>query len=261
LRYAVLADVHANLEALEAVLAAIAEEGVDRIVCAGDLVGYHADPEACVALLREAGAVCIAGNHDRVAAGVAEPTRFGTVARDAIAWTRAHLSPESRAFLASLPLHRVVDQRFLMFHGSLHPTPNADLHLSRDARVARSIQALREGSFSVTLAFFGHTHRAVAHEARGAGFRSREVPAVELDGEAYLINPGSVGQPRDGDPRAAYAIYDAERRLVRFRRVPFDREATMAKAANAGLLAPSGRLARLRAALGLDGRRSPRRLS
>jgi predicted phosphodiesterase len=251
LRYAVLADVHANLEALEAVLAAIASEGADRIVCAGDVVGYHADPEACVARLREAGVVCIAGNHDRVAAGIADASRFGAVARDAIAWTCAHLSPESKSFLASLPLHLVVDQRFLMFHGSLHPTPNADLHLSRDTRVARSIQALREGAFPVKLAFFGHTHRAVAHEARGAGFRSREVPTVQLFSDAtYLINPGSVGQPRDGDPRAAYALYDAERGLVRFRRVPFDREATLAKAAHAGLLAPSGAFARLRAALG-----------
>jgi predicted phosphodiesterase len=250
-RYAVLADIHANIEALDAVLDAVRAEGVDRIVCAGDLVGYHADPDPCVTRLREAGAVCIAGNHDRVAAGVARPTHFGAAARDAILWTSAHLSAESRAFLAALPLFCVVDRKFLMVHGSLHPTPNADLHLSRDARVARSIQTLREGPWTVGIAFFGHTHRAVVHEARGAGFRSREDPTVQLDPDAaYLINPGSVGQPRDGDPRAAFAIFDAEQGRVELRRVSFDREACLGKAARAGLLPARGPIARLYAALG-----------
>ena len=145
MRYAVLADVHANLEALEAALAAASAEGAERVICAGDIVGYHADPEACVERLRAASAVCVAGNHDRVAAGLAGPEGFGPAARRAALWTRARLSPASRAFLASLPLARVVDGRFLVVHGALHPAPNADLHLSSDARVARSIQALQDG--------------------------------------------------------------------------------------------------------------------
>jgi predicted phosphodiesterase len=235
-RYAVLADVHANLEALDAVLAAARAEGADRIVCAGDLVGYHADPDACVAKLRAASAVCVAGNHDRVAAGLAEPVEFGAAARRAVLWTRGALAPETRAFLAALPIHRVVDGRFLLVHGALHPAPNADLHLSSHARVARSIQALRDGPW--TLAFFGHTHRAVAHEARAGAWRSHEGPMVELcAGARYLINPGSVGQPRDGDPRAAFALFDAEAGVVRFHRVPFDREACRDKTARAGLSA------------------------
>jgi predicted phosphodiesterase len=249
-RYAVLADVHANLEALDAVLAAAAVEGAERLVCAGDLVGYHADPEACVERLRAAGVVCVAGNHDRAAAGVAEPVHFGAEARRAVLWTRERLSPASRAFLAGLPLHRVVDGRFLLFHGALHPVPNADLHLSRDARVARSIQALRDGPWGVGLAFFGHTHRAVAHEASDGAFRSSEGPVVELSGDGrHLVNPGSVGQPRDGDfSRAAFAIFDASDRggVVRFLRVPFDASACLAKAERAGLLhRGGGRLARI----------------
>ncbi len=256
MRYAVLADVHANLEALEAVLAAAAAEGATRIVCAGDLVGYHADPDACVEMLRAASAICIAGNHDRVAAGLAEPTRFGAAARRAALWTRARLSPRSRAFLLALPGHRLVDGRFLLFHGALHPTPNADLHLNRDGRVARSIQALRDGPWPVSLAFFGHTHRSAVHEARDDTRRSWEGPMMKLaEGARYLVNPGSVGQPRDGDPRAAFALFDTEpgRGVLRFVRVPFDLDACLAKAGRAGLLDPEprapGGFSRLLAAL------------
>jgi len=235
-RYAILSDVHANLEALTAVLDDVRAEGAPPIVCLGDLVGYHADPEACVDLLRAHGAVAVAGNHDRVAAGLAEPDGFGDAARRAILWTRARLSPEARAFLALLPLSRVVDGRFLLFHGALHPAPNADLHLSRAARVRRSIQALEDGPWGVRLAFFGHTHRGVVHEARGGAVRSIEGQTMELTaGLTYLVNPGSVGQPRDGDPRAAYVIFDAGLGLLRFRRVPFDRDACLAKVARAGL--------------------------
>ncbi len=257
MRYAVIADVHSNLEALRAVLHAAREEGAARVVCAGDLVGYHADPDACVALLRERGVVCVAGNHDRVAAGIAEPDLFGAVARRAVLWTRARISAETRAFLAGLPLTTVVDDRFLLFHGALHPAPNADLHLNRDDRVARSIQAFGEGSWGVRVAFFGHTHRRVVHERRGGVRRTREDQVVELSaGAHYLVNPGSVGQPRDGDPRAAFAVFDGDTYVVRFFRAPFDREAALAKAAREGLCDPlprrglAGLVARGLAALG-----------
>lgn len=254
MRYAILSDVHANLEALTAVLADLRAEGAARVVCLGDFVGYHADPEACVALLRAHDAVAIAGNHDRVAAGLAEPEEFTDVARRAILWTRARLSSETRAFLAGLPLTRVVDGRFLLFHGALHPVPNTDLHLSRAARVRRSIEALVDGPWGVRLAFFGHTHRGVVHEAHRGTVRSIEGQTMLLTaGLTYLVNPGSVGQPRDGDPRAAYLIFDAGAGLLRFRRVPFDRDACLAKVARAGLAAapptPPSRLGRGLAAL------------
>jgi len=244
-RYAVLADVHSNLEALDAVLGAARAAGADRIVCAGDVVGYHADPNAVIARLREVSAVCVAGNHDRVAAGLCEPTRFGSVARRAVLWTRAHLSPESRTFLAGLPLHTVVDGRFLLFHGALTPAPDPDLHMSSDAKISRSIQALRDGPWQVRVAFFGHTHRRAVHEAHRGAWRSREASMIELySGAHYLINPGSVGQPRDGDPRAAFGVLDvgpggaegSEHNVVRFHRVAFDTAAAMTKAARAGLL-------------------------
>jgi diadenosine tetraphosphatase ApaH/serine/threonine PP2A family protein phosphatase len=243
LRYAVLADVHANLEALDAVLDAARAAGAERVVCAGDLVGYHADPDAVIARLRAASALCVAGNHDRVAAGLAEPTRFGPVARRAVLWTRGRLSPESRAFLAALPLHALVDDRFLLFHGALNPGPDPDLHLSSHARVARSIQALRDGPWPVRLAFFGHTHRGVVHESHEAGgWCSKEGPMISLsEGACYLVNPGSVGQPRDGDARASFTVLDTEARSIRFFRVPFDVGACLAKAVREGLIAADPR--------------------
>jgi predicted phosphodiesterase len=249
LRYAVVSDVHASLEALRAVLDAARDEGARRVVCAGDLVGYHADPDESIELLRRHDALSIAGNHDRVAAGLAEPEGFGAAARRAIAWTRGRLSPEGRAYLARLPISLTVDRGFLLFHGALHPVPNVELHLSNDARIARSIQALQRGPWGVRLAFFGHTHRGAVHEARGRAWRSLEGPMIELvAGRYYLVNPGSVGQPRDGDPRASFLVYDDEAETLRFHRVPFDRSACLAKAEREGLLPrPTGPLALLSA--------------
>lgn len=258
--YAVVSDLHASVEALEAVLADARAQGAGRVVCLGDLVGYHADPEPTIALLRAHDAVVVAGNHDRAAAGLTAPDDFAPLARRAILWTRARLSPGSRAYLAALPLARVVDGRFLIVHGALHPAPNADLHLSSAARVRRSIQALERGPWGVRLAFFGHTHRSAVHVGGGAEAGPREGFAMALAaGSIHLVNPGSVGQPRDGDPRAAYALFDAGRGELRLRRVPFDRQACLAKAAAAGLLdpAPAGLLRRLGASLQALSRRRP----
>lgn len=258
MKYALLSDIHASLEALRAVLDDACAEGARRFLCTGDLVGYHAEPDACIELLRAHDPVCVAGNHDRVAAGLADPANFGEQARRAILWTRARLSDAGRAYLAALPLTSVVDDRLLLFHGALHPVPNVDLHLSSTERVRRSIQALRDGPWGVRLAFFGHTHRGVVHQARGALMSSAEADTMELTtGAHYLVNPGSVGQPRDGDPRASYLLFDSDASLLRFRRVPFDVDATLAKTARAGLPLPNaepvGRLARF---LSLLARRS-----
>jgi diadenosine tetraphosphatase ApaH/serine/threonine PP2A family protein phosphatase len=142
-----------------------------------------------------------------------------------------------------LPLTAVVEGRFLLFHGALHPVPNADLHLSSAARVRRSIQALREGRWGVRLGFFGHTHRRAVHAWRGGAVTALEGETVQLSAGSYhLVNPGSVGQPRDGDLRASYAIFDADTLVLAFRRVPYDRDACLAKAARQGLVPdPAGR--------------------
>jgi diadenosine tetraphosphatase ApaH/serine/threonine PP2A family protein phosphatase len=222
-KYALVADVHANLEALTAVLDHISRDGVDRVVCLGDIVGYNASPNACVETLRALGTVSIAGNHDRAAVGAKSTERFGRSARRALEWTRPRLTEENRDYLAALPSHLLVDDRFFVVHGALHPEPNDELHLSSDARVARSLEELVTGRFGSNLCFFGHSHLPVIYELRkGRMRRLGDSDAVLLPDGHYLVNPGSVGQSRDGDWRAAYALFDTERSRVELRRVPYD---------------------------------------
>lgn len=241
--YAVISDLHANLEALRAVLGAIDHGPADTIVCLGDIVGYNANPNECVELLRRSGARSIVGNHDRAAIGVKDASDFGTLGRRAIRWTRSVLTGESARFLASLPTELSVDGRFFAVHGALHPEPNDDLHLSTEARVTKSLHALATGRFGSNVCFFGHTHRAVVWELRRGQVRCHTGSELELLPHAhYLINPGSVGQPRDGDQRAAYALYDAERRSVRFCRVTYDFEAAESRTRAMGLLDEPPRL-------------------
>jgi predicted phosphodiesterase len=237
MKYAVLSDVHANLEALDAVLAAARAAGVDRVVCLGDLTGYHADPNACIDRLREEGVLCVAGNHDRVATGAEDAVHFTGTARRAILWTRGQLTRERRRFLAGLPLTSVVDGQILLFHAALHPVVNTSVYLTTRERVARTFEVfLRSG---LRLAFFGHTHHPLAYARRDGALRVHTAPDLPLDpGAYYLVNPGSVGQSRDADPRASFLLADTERRSVRFCRVEYDRAACMAKAARAGLLDP-----------------------
>jgi predicted phosphodiesterase len=248
LKIAIISDVHASTEALSAVLAAIDAEGVDHLVCLGDIVGYHAEPDACVERLVARGATCVAGNHDRVAAGLAEPTRFGRSARHAILWTRAQIRAETTLALARLPLYALVDGAFVAFHGSLHPTPDPERYLRSEREVKKTFAALSRGGFGVDVGFFGHTHQGVIyalcreristlsgplHVGQGPSCAG---PAVRLaPGTRYLINPGSVGQPRDGDPRASFVIWDGARRSVRFHRVAYDVRGCLAKAERAGL--------------------------
>jgi len=237
MRYAVLSDVHANLEALTAVLRRLNMLAVDRIVCLGDIVGYHADPRACLELLRASGAHLIAGNHDRAATGKKDPSDFGFAARRAVLWTQGKLEEADRRFLDGLPVFDHLDG-FAIVHAALHPEPNEDLHLSTRSRVDRSLAALASGRFDARVCFFGHTHRPVAHELRDNRYVShsadRIVPLAP-DG-VYLVNPGSVGQPRDGDQRAAFLVYDTRAQTIAFHRVAYDRAACLRKARSAGLL-------------------------
>lgn len=236
MRYAVISDLHANLDALERVFANIDHDRVERVVCLGDLVGYNARPNECVELVRRRRVRCLAGNHDRAAIGVKDPASFGAGARRAIEWTRSALSAEHRDFLRTLPTHELVDGRFFAVHGALHPEPNDDLHLSNDVRVQKSFDELVTGRFGAKLCFFGHTHRPVAYEhARGA-FRRLRDGVVDLHPDAhYLINPGSVGQPRDGDPRAAYVVFDSREMTVELRRVEYDVAKNLEHTRRAGL--------------------------
>jgi len=221
-KYAIITDVHANIEALSAVLAQIDRERIDEVVCLGDIVGYNASPNECVELIRRRGIRSIAGNHDRAATGDLDTGRFGSTARSAVEWTRARLRPENREFLRGLPRHLLIDGRFFAVHAALHPEPNDELHLSNDARVEASFRQLETGRFASRLCFFGHTHRPVIYE-HGRGTRRVEGASVTLLPDAcYLVNPGSVGQPRGHDLRAGFAVFDALRGAIELRLVAYD---------------------------------------
>ncbi|MEA1871324.1 MAG: metallophosphoesterase family protein [Candidatus Bipolaricaulota bacterium] len=229
-RIGLLSDIHGNLPALDAVLAALAKETIDRIVCCGDIVGYGPWPGEVVARLREVDVRCVQGNHDAATADMLPLDYFNVAARAVIEWTQTVLPPEKIVYLRDLP-QTLVEDRFVVMHGSLRGPLWEYL---RDAFVAEETFSLLDRPFG----FFGHSH------VQG-GFVDLDGRVIALDhatgqidllpAERYLINPGSVGQPRDGDPRAAYAIIDFAERKAFFKRVPYDIQATMQGILRAGL--------------------------
>ncbi len=232
MRIAVIADIHANSEALQAVLGRIAELAVDEIVCLGDIVGYNANPNECVDTIRNAKIVSVLGNHDACASGLEEPYRFNALARFAVYWTREHLTEENRLFLLNLPREKSVHDFFLI-HGSIHDT-NRYLLTQEDAVDNFHLLAGLPGG--PMLGFFGHTHVATAfidHHGRISSDLSSE---LSLSSEKrYLINPGSVGQPRDGDPRASFLVYDHDDRTALSLRVEYDIKTCQDSIERAGL--------------------------
>jgi diadenosine tetraphosphatase ApaH/serine/threonine PP2A family protein phosphatase len=234
MRYFVISDIHANLEALETVLALSRDVVFDRMLLLGDLVGYGADPNAVVERVRaiEPFAV-IRGNHDKVGSGVERADGFNAVARSAIRWTYDTLTPENREWLAALPAGPVViDDLIEICHG----TP-----FDEDAYVFDDLDALRAmNAADRRLCLFGHTHVQVGYrlwkeELSIVTPDDPQSSVVKLAEGQYLLNPGSVGQPRDGDPRAAYAIIDTDTMELDLLRVEYPVERAQARIMEEGL--------------------------
>jgi predicted phosphodiesterase len=237
MKYAIISDLHSNFEALTAVLNKIDEIKVDKILCLGDLVGYHANPNECVEVIRNRKIETIAGNHDRAAIKAMEPVDFTPGARKAIYWTRQKLTPETIDFIAKLPASLTIGQRLMLTHGAVHPVPNENVRLNSDAAVAQSFDALQRNFNSVSVCFYGHTHIPVAFEMKNGEISKLTEKIVRLNSDSlYLINPGSVAQPRDGDPRSSFIVYDVENSTVQFYRVAYDRETCLKKTGQAGLI-------------------------
>ena len=238
MRYLILSDIHSNLEALEAVLRAAPRDQFDRVILLGDIVGYGADPNAVVDRVRElAPDVIVRGNHDKVAAGLESSEGFNTIARRAAEWTASALTRANREYLAALPAGPLeVGTELEICHGAPY---------DEDAYIINERYAIRALRFAVRpLCLFGHTHFPLA--LRGDGDRFELIGrGPHLDGcipivesSKYLINPGSVGQPRDGDPRAAYALFDDMTRQMCLYRVQYPLIQAQAKVIAAGLPEP-----------------------
>lgn len=227
MKYAVISDIHANLEAFLAVLEEIDSLRPDAVLCLGDIVGYGADPNECVGILIERGIPSIMGNHDAAASGFYEPAGFNPAARDAVLWTRHELTPENRAYLAGLPETRTVEDVILV-HGAISD-PDKYILSSEDALAEFELMD------ETGLCLFGHTHVAAHYRSRGGRIdEPRDTRFRTDDGGRHLVNPGSVGQPRDADPRAAYLVYDGEG-TIELRRVTYDIEKARKKIIEKGL--------------------------
>jgi predicted phosphodiesterase len=239
LRYLVLSDTHANLEALEPCLE-LAQGKYDQAVCLGDLVGYGPDPNTVIARVRGLTQVIIRGNHDKACAGITDAHDFNHWARLATMWTRDVLTPENFAFLRELPAGPVMLETFGMVHGAL---------VDEDEYILGPVEALPAlRNLPTQVIFFGHTHVQGGFMLPPAGkYQSvrcssgphgRTAVLTLQDAGRYLINPGSVGQPRDGDPRAAFAIFDEKQREVEYYRIPYDIARTQEKMRKAELPEP-----------------------
>ena len=218
MRYGILSDIHSNQPALERVVAELDEAGVDRFVCLGDIVGYGPNPNECCEILRKRQVLAIMGNHDEGALSNENDDYFNDLAQEAIAWTRRTITPKNRDYLAALPDEMVFDS-FEIVHGSTD---------GRFEYILSASEALRAlGAAKKPLTFFGHSHIAEVYFLDPNGGLNHEQLlhggsiAVE-PGFRYIVNPGSVGQPRDRNPQASCAIFDERQRSVEIRRVTYD---------------------------------------
>ena len=228
MRYGVFGDVHSNIEALRAVVAALEQERPDVLVCPGDIVGYGASPKECVDIVRSLDPVIVAGNHDWAACGRLGLEYFNHYAREAILWTRKELSREDVQWLSRLPLVRV-HEKVTLAHGTIHdPQMFEYLQTPYDAHL--SFAAL-----TTPFGFVGHSHIPVTFRS-GPTISYVVGDQIDLRAAAQaLSNVGSVGQPRDEDPRAAFGVFDDETRVLRVRRVSYDVEGAIARIRAAGL--------------------------
>lgn len=234
MRALVVSDLHANAEALRAVFARMRRKKYDTIICLGDFVGYGAQPNKVLDTMRtlKPRKVYIRGNHDRVASGLGDANGFNQAAKASALWTREHLSAPNRRFLRELTVGPVTHQDVLICHGAPYDEDEYVFNVHHAAQVLAMYQA--------PFILFGHTHLpavfSIDADMNVSGFAVREDATVRLEPHLrYLINPGSVGQPRDRNPQASFILIDTDRRRVQFFRVEYDVQKTQASIVKAGL--------------------------
>lgn len=236
MRRLLLSDIHSNMEAFDACMERAERFGFDDVLCTGDIVGYGPEPNEAIGRIIELGAAAIRGNHDRVASGQDDGKDFNADAKAAIQWTRKRLSRENQRCLLSLPIGpRQVGHEAQLVHGAV---TDEDEYIMSEAHAGESFRRTE-----TRITFFGHTHYPTVFSRDGSGDIVLEVPEKEDDfqvfelkpGMQYLVNPGSVGQPRDNDTRSAFAVWDVDRSRVEFHRVRYPFERTQEKMRKAGL--------------------------
>ena len=235
--YGVIADIHGNREALSAALAMLESRGVQRIVCLGDVVGYNADPDECVELVRRRCAVAIAGNHDLIGLGRLDFRRCSIKAEYSLRRTRRALSGASVAYLASLPTNHILENGAVLVHGGVR---DVQQYMATPAHILENAAFLRADFPGARVCFFGHSHEQKAYRVVGDAVEELAGEAFSLEEDAlYFVNPGSVDASRKGGRKLAEcALFDTGARSVEFLRVPYDCAATEAKAAVFGYRIP-----------------------
>lgn len=230
MRYGIFSDVHSNLEALQVVLEAYKKESIDIYLCAGDIVGYGANPNECIELIRSLGTTVVAGNHDWGSVDLFPLEYFNPAAYQALLWTKDNLTDAAKTFLRSLQLV-YKKEALTLVHGTLQSPQN--FHYLIDGYVAGEIFRLLE----TRLCFVGHTHVSgifIKDKKGGLYYSTAGVIDIEVESK-YIVNTGSVGQSRDSNPQAAYCIYDSEKKQVQIKRVDYDMATSRKKIIMAGL--------------------------
>ncbi|MHC4598946.1 MAG: metallophosphoesterase family protein [Planctomycetota bacterium] len=229
MKYGIFGDIHGNFEALEAVVEQLKSHGVEKFICVGDIVGYGANPVECVNLVRELCSVVVAGNHDFATIEKLNIDFFNSYAREAVVWTRKQISQEHTDYLAGLNLVEKIEDEMTVVHGSLNFPEMFDyIQTSYDAHL--SLQSL-----DTQICFLGHSHVPVSFFQKKTVSYSMESEFKLEEGQNALVNVGSVGQPRDENPEACYAVYDSDEKLILVLRTPYDIDLAGRKILEAGL--------------------------
>lgn len=239
MKYGIFSDIHSNIEALDVVLKEIQKEKVDEIICCGDIVGYNANPEECVSRIVSLGIRSVMGNHDMALVEPTEDRYFNHYGLAAIKWQRSQVTQSNQKFIKELPSKIKVTEPnlhddFQVTHGSLDPQAPFEY-------IASPLEALRMSELMLKkICFIGHSHISgiftISPNDKVEYFRASHGHEVSIDPkEKYIINVGSVGQPRDRNPQSAYAIYDTEKNKITIKRVDYDIETTISKVMDAGL--------------------------
>ena len=230
MRYAIFSDAHSNIEAFQSVLNKIEKLNIDRRLFLGDIVGYGANPNEAIELLKSSADVILAGNHDYAAIDMTDITYFNPHAKEAILWTKEILKQDHKEYLKKLPVTTVVDNITLA-----HSSPKEPLMWHYIINTLDAMENLEY--FNTTLCFIGHSHYPFIIESDASGrINTPKDKIIKLNGNSkYIINDGSVGQPRDRNPDASFVVYDSEDMTIEFKRVPYDIKSAQEKMRREGL--------------------------